>query len=108
MEVVAWNNGQHHESGAGYGIKLDASDRDQFFDKSWESVLLVLPGGNEVAINIAKDSFWNETCRELISSDIGRWFVSSGNAPWPKGQPPKFELNPIGGNKFALGAGSTG
>jgi len=104
MKVVAWNNGQHHASGAGYGLKVDQADRDRFFDKSWDSVILVLPGGSEVDINVAKESFWSDSCRELISRDIGQWLLETGNAPWPKGAPPKFELSPTSDNRFSLDA----
>lgn len=72
MKVVAWNNGQHHASGAGYGFKVARTDRDRFFETSWESVILVLPNGIEIDVNIAKDSFWSDSCRELISKGIGQ------------------------------------
>ena len=30
MIVTGWNHGDHQKSGAGYGVKLNADDRDQF------------------------------------------------------------------------------
>ncbi len=103
MIVTAWNSGKHFESGAGYGLKLSIEDRDAFFDKSWETVFLELPNkGEAIEINIAKPSFWNKTCRELISQEIGLWLRSEGLAPWVKGKPPKFDLAPIGEGRFRL------
>lgn len=103
MKVTAWNSGKHFESGAGYGLKLSIQDRDEFFDKSWSIVLLQLPGRSEpIEVNIAKNSFWNNTCRELISKEIGLWLRSTGLAPWSKGKPPKFELIPTGHITFKI------
>ncbi len=103
MEVTAWNNGQHHFTGAGYGFKLNAKDRDANFQRSWTTVLVSLPGSQrEVEVNIAKASFWSTTCRELISREFGRWLIDNGHAQWPSGAPPKFRLHPRGGNHFEL------
>lgn len=33
MIVPAWNNDKYHLSGAGYGLKLEAEDRDRYFRK---------------------------------------------------------------------------
>lgn len=89
MQVTAWNNGQHHRTGAGYGFKVRAEDRDRHFKKSWQTVFVALPGTPaEVEVNIAKSSFWGGTCRELISSDFGQWLMKRGHAPWSSGNPP--------------------
>ncbi len=39
MIVTGWNHGDHQKSGAGYGVKLNADDRDQFFKRDWETIL---------------------------------------------------------------------
>ena len=103
MQVTAWNNGQHHRTGAGYGFKLRAEDRDTHFKKSWSTVFVSLPGGSdEVPVNIAKSSFWGGTCRELISREFGHWLIHHGYAPWSTSTPPKFELEPVRDNHFKL------
>ena len=96
MKVTAWKNGRHLEVGTYYGLKVSASDRDTYFDPGVKSVTVRLPNGKEIVANTAKASFWTGTCRELIQTEIGRWFIDNGYAPWPKGMPPKFHLSKVG------------
>lgn len=102
MRVTAWNNGKHHRTGAGYGLKLSPSDRDRYFRKSWATVVVRLPDGQDVEVNTHKQSFWNDTCRELIDKQIGQWLLRNGYAPWVRGAPPCFELTPDGPARFVL------
>jgi hypothetical protein len=89
----AWNNGSHHPSGASYGIKIGARDRDSLFRREWKTVKLYLPNqSSPIVVNIDKDSFWNSTCRELISHEIGVWLKMTGLAPWPLGESPSLRL----------------
>ena len=103
MQITAWNNGAHHTSGAGYGLKVDALDRDRYFSRSWPTIILELPGQTDpVEVNVAKASFWSNTCRELISRDIGKWLIDHKYAPWGHGRPPKFQLKKVGERRFKL------
>jgi len=102
MKVTAWNNGNYHPSGAGYGLKVAVNDRDRYFDRSWQVVTVRIPDGSEAGVNVAKRSFWNDSCRELISKEIGQWMVRSGLAPWQKGHPPTFDLEPLANGCFEL------
>lgn len=103
MFVTAWNNGKHHPSGAGYGLKLKAQDRDLYFQGDWKTVWLDLEGySQKVEFNVDKPSFWGPNCRELISRHIGIWLIENNLAPWPKGKPPKLNLESLDGNKFLL------
>ena len=98
---TAWNNGSYRMSGAGYGIKLNPGDRDRYFEKP--NAFLKLEGKTgDIEVNTDKPSFWNDTCRELISKDIGLWLRSNGRAPWIKGQPPKLQLEPVGERTFKV------
>ena len=102
-KVTAWNNGRHCTSGAGYGLKLAAGDRDRLFDRAWKSAVLKLPDGrDEIHVNIAKRSFWDTNCSELIHKEIGRWLLDAGLAPWPYRQPPKFNLECVGKRRFRV------
>jgi hypothetical protein len=103
MIVTAWNNGTPSPSGAGYGVKLAADDRDRYFQRDWETIELELEGyAHVVKVNVAKPSFWNSKCRELIHSEIGRWLIEHGLNSWGWGNPPKLSLKFIGGNRFRL------
>lgn len=105
MIWTAWNNGEHHVTGGGYGFKIDSDDRDRFFDRGQGSVIVILPSQPEdveVVVNTKKSSFWNETCRELINKKIGQWFIKNNHAPWPVGNPPKFNVQLESGNRFRL------
>jgi hypothetical protein len=98
MIVTAWTNGT-----SGYGLKLNPSDRDEFFKRTWRSVYVCLDGKpGEIEVNIAKASFLGGTCRELIHHEIGEWLEERGLVPWPKGNPPKLRLEPIGERRFML------
>lgn len=109
MIGTAWNNGKHHASGAGYGLKVAIPDRDRFFDPERGRVILELDGWDTpVTVNIAKNSFWGPDCRELIQQEIGRWLRQNGLVPWPKGQPPKLRMEPLARDRFAVRLGDAG
>ena len=102
-KATAWNNGTHKPSGAGYGLKIGAEDRDRLFRKDWENVLLRLEGEkDEITVNMNKKSFWDPECRELISKKVGLWLIKNRKAPWPQGCPPKISLEPTTGNRFSV------
>ena len=103
--AAAWNNGQWSTTGAGYGLKVSIEDRDRFFDREWESVTLRLGVDEKRCVaeaNVAKASFWDGTCREMIKKEIGFWFIECGFAPWPKGEPPQFQMFPMGEREFQV------
>jgi hypothetical protein len=103
MIVTAWKGGTTTKNGGGYGVKLNACDRDRYFQRDWKSVQLSLDGTSDVIkVNVAKPSFWNNTCRELISAEIGRWLICNGLVPWQKGNPPKLKLEHLINNHFVL------
>jgi len=103
MIAQAWNNGSHHRTGAGYGIKIATRDRDRYFRKEWKSVTLLLEGiDSPVEVNTDKPSFWATECRELISKEIGLWLRASGKAPWSGRPVPQLELKPLGEARFSV------
>lgn len=108
LQWPAWNNGKHHASGGGYGLKVPVADRDRHFERGWKTVILELPfaeGVREVHLNVDKPSFWGSTCRELISLDIGQWLIAQGYAHWPSGRPPKIEVQALGSGRFRVLSG---
>ena len=44
MFVTVWNNRIPLKSGSGYGLKLEIGDRDRFFRREWETILIELEG----------------------------------------------------------------
>lgn len=102
--VTAWKGGNpDYRNPAGYGLKLSETDRDRNFDKQWNTVVLELQGESQpLTVNIAKKSFWNRTCRELISQDIGKWMIKNNKAPWTKYNPPKMKMTRIKDNRFKV------
>ena len=100
---TAWNNGRHAASGAGYGLKVPIHDRNLYFDREWASVLLELSLNGKYTkteVSISKPSFWNETCHELISKDIGNWLRQLKLAPWHRGAPPNILIQHLGSKRF--------
>ena len=98
MIVTAWSNGR-----VGYGIKIKKKDRDRFFKRSWKSVILQFENSpNQAKVNVAKKSFWNLECRELIKKEIGDWLQNNGLGSWPNGYPPELWLEPLGSSRFML------
>lgn len=102
----AWRNSRKSKTGAaGYGLKVEIPDRDLFFDRSWKTVRLNLVGpvnDHMAEVNVDKSSFWSCICRELISKDIGRWFIDNGLVQWPKGRPPRFWVAPTNECEFKV------
>lgn len=100
MQATGWSNGQARSTGAGYGFRISAGDRDQWFDRSWNHVVIAFDE-DSVAIVRLSASFWG-SCTELRSAVIGRWLLSRRLAPWPKGKPPALTLRRISRNRFEL------
>jgi len=63
LECSIWTNGK-----SGWGIKVlgGRAVRRDHFDRTLSPVIVVIDG-KETPVNIDKDSFWNETCGELIN-----------------------------------------
>jgi len=99
MRAKGWHGGPPSGPGAGYGIRISKADRDAHFDPEWDAVTISLEGKRIVVA--LSESFW-EDCTELRSKIIGEFMLANGLAPWPKRQPPVFELVPEGDATFRL------
>jgi uncharacterized membrane protein YkvA (DUF1232 family) len=101
MKVIGWNNGSpDNNTGAGYGIRISSEDRDKYFKKSWDEIIIELSNEDLVSVSLS-NSFW-EDCIELRSSKIGKWMINNKLAPWKKGNPPIIRLDPVSNKKFRL------
>ncbi len=101
MIVKGWNDGSpNNTTGSGYGIRLRRGDRDKHFRPDWSSVSVELEGGGTITVNLTP-SFWRR-CTELRNPAIGKWLLDHGLAPWPKGNPSRMKLEPVGDRRFRL------
>jgi len=101
MKVHAWNNGSpNNKTGAGYGIAISKTDRDKYFKRSWEYVILQFEDGDNVKVKLSK-SFWKD-CVELRNQKIGRWLIKHTLTPWEIKNRPVLNLEPIGIKNFLL------
>ena len=99
MIVSAWNNGKFHSSGAGYGLRITKDDRQNYFEKKWDHIVIFMDKDG-FKVNIS-DSFWRN-CTELRNKQIGKFVIKNGFGRWNKGIPPKLELLYIKKNEFSL------
>ena len=96
-----WNNSHYHASGAGYGLKISFEDRERFFNRDWQNVILHLSGyPRPIEANVAKASFWSRTCGELIKKDIGIWLQRNNRARWNNGHPYEVRFTVVGEREF--------
>jgi hypothetical protein len=99
----AWKNGKHSRN-TGYGFRLAAKDRDQYFDPNWQKIAIDLPQGDgfiTVHVRVDNQAFWRNCC-ELRSAEIRQWLYRQRYAPWLDRRPPKFEVHPIDKRHFRL------
>lgn len=96
MDAGAWRNKST------YGIRVGKDNRDRFFDDTWDHVEVEMDGvSRRFALT---DSFWRD-CTEFRDSGmtwIKDWLAIHYGLPWPKGHPSRFELIPLGGDRFEL------
>lgn len=102
MRVTVWRSGTRDDLKCSYGLKIEKKDREEFFCKEWDYVIVKLPNGEEVKANTNKPSFWNDSCRELINVKFREWFIDEGLTVWDYGRPPKLELTPVSDQVFRL------
>ena len=105
FRATAWNNGDWRDTGAGYGLKISAEDRDRHFERNWSAVTLRLIGGRTSRVaeaNVAKASFWSPQCRELIKLEIGQWLIENGFRRWLLNAPPRFRMRHVASREFEV------
>ena len=108
MIVTAWKNGRFEELNTTYGLRINRIDRDYYFKKEWENVILKLESEtNIVEVNIDKDSFWKneKPCLELISKYIKEWLTKNKKNQWERYHPHKFEMKHLKNNEFKVSKG---
>jgi hypothetical protein len=101
MIVSAWRGGSGDENvGTTYGIRVSRKDRGAYFQRAWRFVFVEIEDGPVLRVPL-KPSFWKQ-CTELTHAGLAEWMLEHGLVPWPKGKPPKFELEHLGERRFRL------
>ena len=103
MIVSAWNTGTQSRNGSGYGFKVKNADRELYFQKEWTSIILEIDDeAQPVEIVLDPDKFWSDSGHEIVSPVIGKWLRKNGLAPWTRGNPPTFAVEPLKDNRFKV------
>ena len=97
MQARAWRGGSTENPS--YGLTITKSDRDRSIDRSIGSAWLELPTEARVIQVNLTDAFWRD-CSEFRHPAIRDWFEELGVLDWPKGNPPRFALQPTGPNQL--------
>jgi hypothetical protein len=97
MQASAWNDG-----GSTYGIRVGIANRDAHFDRTWTEIEVEVDG--QFRRFALTPGFWNK-CPEFRDSGgtvIRDWLRQHHTLDWPAREPPRFQLLPLGGNRFRL------
>jgi len=92
MEVSTWKGGT-------YGIQVGKENAQKYFNKSWNNIKVKIE--NQFYTFDLSKTFWT-TCPEFRGGPIPSWLKNIGLDKWPKNQPHRLILNPLGGNSFEL------
>jgi hypothetical protein len=96
MIVSAWYDG--HST---YGVRILDREVSLWFRPEWTRVILELPDRSEPVDVPLTESFWHGS-PELRSPHIRDFLLRNELANWPTKQPPRFELEAVGGGVFRL------
>ncbi len=96
MIVSAWYDG--HST---YGVRILEEEVSLWFRPEWEAVRLYLPDRTDPVEVPLTESFWHGS-PELRSPQVKEFLLRHDLAEWPRKQPPRFELEAVGGGIFRL------
>ena len=96
MIVSAWFDG--HST---YGVRVLERDLSLWFRPEWDAITLRLPDLPDPIKVVLTDSFWHGS-PELRSPHLRDFFRRHDLGQWPRHEPPRFELEPLGGGHFEL------
>lgn len=102
MEASAWKGGKSTTST--YGIRVGVQNRDTYFDPTWTTIEIEVDGVFHT-FQITP-GFWRR-CPEFRDSGspvIRGWLNRHYTLTWPRGEPPRVELIPLGDGRFRLGS----
>ncbi len=97
MQATAW-----HSGGNTYGIRVGKPNRDEYFDPKWKAIEVEIEGSfHRFELT---NGFWRQCpeFRDRGNPIIREWLQRHQLLKWPRGQPPKLQLFPLGPGKFRL------
>lgn len=97
MEATAWKGG-----GNTYGIRVGYPNRREYFDPSWTEIEVEIDGRGH-HFNLTP-GFWNH-CPEFRDRGVPvicEWLRRHHTIAWSRGNPPRFELVPLGNGRFRV------
>ena len=97
MEASAWSSGN-----GTFGIRVGFPNRDRHFDRSWTEIEIEVDG--QLHRFALTPGFWNKCpeVRDSGSTAIRDWLRQNRTLNWQTGEPPRFQLVPIGAGRFRL------
>ncbi|WP_027962118.1 hypothetical protein [Halomonas halodenitrificans] len=100
MQASAWRGGS--SARPVYGIRVGRPNRDAYFDRAWSSIEVEMDGRWQTFQ--LTPGFWNQCTefRDRGSPRIREWLERHFTTDWPKGSPPRFRLEVLGGGRFRL------
>ncbi len=88
MITTTWNNGAHHQTGAGYGLRFQKADVRAHFQPHWVKVKFEATyGQHNQVFDLPLAATFYPKCHEIRSKQIGQWFQKIGINHWSKGKP---------------------
>jgi hypothetical protein len=99
MQVTAWRGGS--TATPTYGIRVGLPNREVHFERDWTEIDVEIDG--QPRHFSLTSGFWTK-CPEFRDRDsvIREWLQRHHTLDWPKGEPPRVSLVPLGGHKFRL------
>lgn len=97
MEVSAWSSGS-----STFGIRVGIPNRNQHFHRSWTEIEVEIDGKpHRFALT---PGFWNKCpeFRDAGGTVIRDWLLRHNALEWTAGEPPRFQLLPLGAGRFRL------
>ena len=100
MEATVWKGGS--SSHPQYGIRVGYPNRRAYFKQDWTSIEVEMDG-RSYYFNLTP-GFWNQCpeFRDRGTPVIREWLRKHRILNWASGNPPKFELTPLGNGRFRL------
>lgn len=89
---------------ATYGVRVGRENAQRFFARGWTLIEVKIEG--QFHVFSLSPTFWTK-CPEFRGGPLPGWFARHGLDTWPRGQPHRLVLTPLGENRFELSMAET-